>query len=103
MPTLETVLLPTLLLGQTEEAATGFNPAARVEMKGPGFFPSRATLPQIGLNPPPIFNANQEPLSNVWERIPIAPGIELHLESSIASQHREILEALAKEIRRKLS
>ncbi len=103
MPTMETVLLPAILLGQSEEMSLSFSPAARIEMRGPGFFPNRTTLPQIGLNPPPIFNENQEPLSNVWERISIAPGIELHLESSIASQHREILEALAKEIRRKLT
>jgi DNA-binding transcriptional MerR regulator len=44
----------------------------------------------------------EEPISQIWERIIVAPGIELHVESNIANQHRPALNLLLREIRRLL-
>lgn len=61
--------------------------------------------------PPPSFNQSppgsqpppqEEAVSQNWERIVIAPGIELHVESSIANKNRSALSLLLREIRRLL-
>ncbi|MEI6042956.1 MAG: MerR family transcriptional regulator [Chloroflexota bacterium] len=43
-----------------------------------------------------------QPISQNWERIIVAPGIELHVESHIANQHRPALNLLLREIHRLL-
>jgi DNA-binding transcriptional MerR regulator len=42
-------------------------------------------------------------LSQVWEKLTIAPGIELLLEKTVADRYRPHLASLAEEIKRKLS
>ena len=51
---------------------------------------------------PPIIIDNDADKPVLWQRIEIAPGIELHLDSDIANAHRDTLKALTKEIRRAL-
>lgn len=51
---------------------------------------------------PPAFEPNEpeEVSGQSWERITVAPGIELHVESSIANRHRPALNLLIREVRR---
>jgi DNA-binding transcriptional MerR regulator len=57
--------------------------------------------PEIGPDPTPGSVEAQE-LSQVWEKLTIAPGIELLLEKTIADRNRPHLANLADQIKRKL-
>ena len=67
-------------------------------VSGSGFFSPK--------NPPPIIDEDEpetQTAPNLWERVVIAPGIELNLEKSIADLHRNDLEGLMREIARRLN
>lgn len=73
-------------------------------MGGVNYF-AKSIMPTPGpmYNQPPPPNLPPEPeeaVSQNWERITIAPGIELHVESSIAEKNRSALSLLLQEIRR---
>lgn len=57
-------------------------------------------MPAPSPAPEPASAEADEPVSQSWERIVIAPGIELHVESSIATRHRAALNLLVREVRR---
>lgn len=91
--------MPPLTKRQTEKSATSL-----------GFHLGTANL---GFTFPGLYNKEQPeyrptiieeiaPASNVWERITIAPGVELNVETEIANKNRDVLDELIKEIRRKL-
>ncbi len=50
--------------------------------------------------PPPPEQETDEPTGQQWERLVIAPGIELHIESSIARKNRQALKTLMEMTRR---
>lgn len=91
----------------------GINPSGRVETKAPhslkmGFTRNWTTdRPQLpdqeadSPEPAPDAPAANE-LSQLWEKLTIAPGVELMLDKTIADRHRALLANLAEQIKRKL-
>jgi len=49
---------------------------------------------------PPLPPEREELSGQTWERIVIAPGVELNIESSVVRRHRSALSLLVKEVRR---
>ncbi len=58
--------------------------------------PPPASVPQAEAEQKP---EQEQPIGQSWERIIVAPGIELHIESNIANQHRPALSLLLREIK----
>jgi DNA-binding transcriptional MerR regulator len=63
---------------------------------------SAMSPPLIPHRPPEPSPESNEAQGQTWERIVIAPGIELHVESHLAHQHRPALQTLLETARRLL-
>ena len=92
----------------------GINPSRQVETKAPhalkmGFtrsWPTATPQPpgQDTESPEPTPNlTSASELSQLWEKLTIAPGVELMLDKTIADRHRTSLSNLAEQIKRKLN
>ncbi len=76
-----------------------FQPLAQ-PVTSPDEPPTVAAVPQPEVDREQL--AIDEAQPQTWERIVIAPGVELHVESKIANQHRPAISQLLQEIRRLL-
>jgi|GEM_PF-2476755 len=92
--------LPLLML---EEQAFGFaHPHMGISMANLAETPARPGLNKL-FNRPPITEHPRQTQGEIWERVIIEPGVELHLAGEIAERHREKLDMLLKELRRVFS
>jgi DNA-binding transcriptional MerR regulator len=93
----------TLPLIMLEEQAFGFaQPHQGISMTTQAETPARPGLNKL-FNRPPITEHNHQAQGEIWERVIIEPGVELHLAGEIAERHREKLDTLLKELRRVFS
>lgn len=91
--------MPTLGAAMPATSTARMRTMAFSQRKTPETSPAPAPLTS---QPDANFTRTDEPVSQSWERIKIAPGIELHIESNIANQHRPALDLLLREIRKLL-
>ncbi len=58
---------------------------------------------RMAMQPPSFYpNEEDEPLGDEWERLEIAPGVELHVQKGVRQDRRKTLEKVLEEARRLL-